>query len=323
MLITTRMSKLALFPICNHELWDHYLKQRNSFWTPEEIDLSRDRADWHNLTENEQHFIKHILAFFAVSDGLVNQNLTENFTKEFNDLEVQINYRFQAMIEDVHNHMYSLLIETLIDDEDEKRVLFDGIQHYPTIRTKGEWMKKHMNADIPLVNRLIAFAIVEGVFFSGSFCSIYWLKSRNIMPGLTSSNEFIARDEGMHTDFACLVLRTIFGDDANKPSQEQVVEMFVEAVNIETAFINDALPCKLIGMNSDMMTQYIQHVADRLLEDLGYVPHYNSANPFSFMNFLNLSSKTNFFEKRSTEYSKPTNKQSAIDYRDFNNDDDF
>jgi ribonucleoside-diphosphate reductase beta chain len=298
--------RLALFPIRHPAIWEHYKKQRQCFWIPQEIDISTDVADWKTMSQEEQHFVKTILAFFAVSDGLVNFNLEENFIQEFSNREVLINYDFQKMMENIHNEMYSLFIETFIPLQ-ERDQMIGAVEHFPTIRAKEQWMKQHMNRSTPIVMRLIAFAVVEGVFFSGSFCAIYWLKHRGLMSGLCKANEFIARDEGLHTDFACLLVSYF-----ERPPSREVYLLFKEAVEIETQFITEALPCPLIGMNSTAMVQYIQYVADQLLVDLGYKPLYNTTNPFSFMNLLSLTTKTDFFASRPTEYTKIQNSQ--IDY---------
>ena len=301
LLLDEKEDRLAIFPIKYDKLWEMYKLQRNAIWTPEEVDLSKDVIDWNNkLTEDERYFIEHILAFFSQSDGLVNMNLGLRFTKEVQIPEAKFVYRFQQMMEDIHNEMYSLMIDNLIKDDEKKDRLFRAIETIPCIKAKGDWCMKWIQSEDSFGKRLIAFAIVEGIYFSGAFCSIYWLKQRNLMTGLCVANEFIARDEGMHCQFACMLYEMI----KNKVSQEIVHGMFREAIEIEKEFIIDSLPCKLIGMNSDLMVQYIEFVGDRLLVQLGYNKIYKSSNPFPFMDAISLSNKTNFFEHRTTQYQK-------------------
>jgi len=270
------------------------------FWRAEEIDLSKDIKHWVTLNQNEQHFIKHILAFFAASDGIVLENLGQRFMNEVQLAEARAAYGFQIMMENVHSETYSLLIDTLVKEEREKTKLFEAINNFPCIKKKADWSIKWINDKrSSFATRLIAFACVEGIFFSGSFCSIYWLKKRGLMPGLTFSNELISRDEGMHTDFAVL----LFSKLEKKPKRAKILEIFKDAVEIEKEFICEALPCKLIGMNSKLMSQYIEFVADRLLVQLGYNKHYKTSNPFDFMEMISLEGKTNFFEKRVGDYS--------------------
>jgi len=293
--------RFTLFPIKHRDIWDSYKKQQASFWTAEELDLSKDRNDWDNkLNEDERYFIKHILAFFAGSDGIVNLNILERFTTDVKVLEAQVVYAYQAYIENVHSETYSLLIDTYIENTDEKNRLFNAIEKIPCITKKAEWALKWIKCDELFSKRLIAFAVVEGIFFSGAFCSIYWLKTRGLMPGLTSSNEFIARDEGSHTEFACLLYSKI----VNRLDEEIVHGIVKDAVEIEKEFINDSLPCRLIGMNADQMKTYIEYVADRLLNQLGYSKIYNSTNPFDFMEKIGMEGKSNFFENRPTQYQK-------------------
>jgi ribonucleoside-diphosphate reductase beta chain len=293
--------RLVIFPIKYPDLWQMYKKQRSSFWTPDEIDFSKDIDDWLSLTNDEQYFIQHILAFFAGSDGIVSTNINLNFNNEVKILEANFVYDFQCMMEDIHAETYSIMIDNYIKDVEKKDKLFNGIETIPCIRKKAEWsMKWIKNVNEPFAKRLIAFAIVEGVFFSGSFCAIYWLKQRNLLSGLTISNELISRDEGMHCDFACMLYSMII----DKIDEETVHLMFKEALDIEKEFIVDSLPCKLIGMNSTLMCQYLEFVTDRLLVQLGYNKIYKASNPFSFMDAICLQGKTNFFEHRVSQYQK-------------------
>ena len=276
-----------------------YKKSEQSFWTAEEIDLSSDQKDWDGMKEDERYFIKHVLAFFAASDGIVNENLAVNFMNEVQLPEARCFYGFQIMMENIHSDMYSLLIDTYIKDPIEKTRLLNAIDTVPCVKRKAEWALRWIGNG-SFAERLIAFAAVEGIFFSGSFCSIFWLKKRGLMPGLSTSNEFISRDEGMHCDFACL----LYGMLDEKLPQEQVHAIIRDAVTIEHEFVCDALPVSLIGMNSKLMCQYIEMVADRLLASLGYSKIFNSQNPFDFMEMISLQGKTNFFEKRVSEYKK-------------------
>jgi len=289
------------FPIKHQDIWACYKKQEASFWTAEEIDLSKDRDDWDNkLNKDERFFIKHILAFFAGSDGIVNMNLLERFSMDVKVLEAKIAYSFQAAIENIHSEMYSLLIETYIDEPKEKDVLFNAIKTIPCIKKKADWAMKWIKSDDLFSKRLIAFAIVEGLFFSGAFCAIYWLKTRGLMPGLTASNEFIARDEGEHCSFACLLYSKI----VNRLDEKTIKDIFKDAVDIEKEFIIESLPCRLVGMNAELMSNYIEYVADRLLVQLGYTKIYNTINPFDFMEKIGMEGKTNFFEGKPTQYQK-------------------
>jgi ribonucleoside-diphosphate reductase subunit M2 len=279
-----------------------YKKAEASFWTAEEIDLSKDLHDWNKkLNDDERFFVSHVLAFFAASDGIVNENLIERFSGEVQIPEARCFYGFQIMMENIHSETYSLLIDTYISEPRQRTYLFNAIDNIPCIRKKADWALRWISdKNSTFACRLIAFAAIEGIFFSGSFAAIFWLKKRGLMPGLTFSNELISRDEGMHTDFACL----LFSHLKNKPSKELVLSIITEAVGIEQEFLTDALPCALLGMNSNLMCQYIEFVADRLLLSLGNSKHYNSANPFDFMENISLTGKTNFFEKRVGDYQK-------------------
>lgn len=294
--------RFVLFPIQYHEIWQMYKKAEASFWTAEEIDLGKDMGDWENrLNSDEKFFISHVLAFFAASDGIVNENLVERFSGEVQAPEAKCFYGFQIMMENIHSETYSLLIDTYIKDPKERTYLFNAIETIPCIKKKADWALKWITDDESTFGeRLIAFAAVEGIFFSGSFASIFWLKKRGLMPGLTFSNELISRDEGLHTDFACL----LFSHLENRPSKKIVEDVIVEAVGIEQEFLTDALPCGLLGMNAKLMRQYIEFVADRLLVALGNPKVYNSTNPFDFMENISLAGKTNFFEKRVSDYQK-------------------
>jgi ribonucleoside-diphosphate reductase beta chain len=293
-------NRFVLFPLQYHDIWEFYKKSQASFWTAEEIDLSSDLADWEKLNAGEQHFVKHVLAFFAASDGIVNENLAENFVSEVQYTEAKFFYGFQIMMENIHSETYSLLIDTYIKDKDEQNHLFNAIDTVPAVQKKAEWALKWISSE-SFVERLIAFAAVEGIFFSGSFCSIFWLKKRGLMPGLSFSNELISRDEGLHTDFAVHLYNHHI---ENKLSKERLIEIIDSALTIEKEFITEALPVSLIGMNSDLMKQYLEYVSDRLLIDLGVGKIYNSENPFDFMKNIAMENKTNFFEKRVGEYSK-------------------
>ncbi|NOQ74114.1 MAG: ribonucleoside-diphosphate reductase [Crocinitomix sp.] len=293
--------RFVLFPIEHNDIWQFYKKAEASFWTAEEIDLSQDLIDWNEkLSDDEQHFIKHILAFFAASDGIVNENLAENFLSEVQYTEAKFFYGFQITIENIHSETYSLLIDTYIRDDKEKKYLFNAVDTIPCVKTKADWALRWIDEGT-YAERLIAFAAVEGIFFSGSFCSIFWLKKRGLMPGLSFSNELISRDEGLHCDFACL----LYNDHLiNQLPKETVTKIITDAVEIEKEFVTDAIPVKLIGMNADLMQQYIEFVADRLLGELGCASVYNSTNPFDFMDMISIQGKTNFFEKRVAEYQK-------------------
>ena len=293
--------RFVLFPIEHHDLWNLYKQQEACFWTAEEIDLSQDTSDWENkLNKDEQHFIKHVLAFFAASDGIVNENLAMNFVNEVQYTEAKMFYGFQIMMENIHSETYSLLIDTYIKDKQEQLHLFHAIDTIPAIMKKAEWAVKWISSE-SFTERLIAFAAVEGIFFSGSFCSIFWLKKRGLMPGLTFSNELISRDEGMHCDYACHLYNNHI---EKKLSDKKIKEIICGALEIEKEFITEALPVRLIGMNSDLMTQYLEFVTDRLLVSLGVAKVYNATNPFDFMENIAIQGKTNFFEKRVAEYQK-------------------
>jgi ribonucleoside-diphosphate reductase beta chain len=299
-LLRENKNRFVLFPIQYNDIWQMYKKAEASFWTAEEIDLGQDVKDWENLNSGEKHFISHVLAFFAASDGIVNENLAANFLHEVQFPEAKCFYGFQIMMENIHSETYSLLIDTYIKDGREKDKLFNALETVPCVGKKGEWALRYIESE-SFAERLIAFAAVEGIFFSGSFCSIFWLKKRGLMPGLTFSNELISRDEGLHCDFACLLYNNYL---QNKLTEEQVHGIIKDAVAIEQEFIIDALPAALIGMNSKLMSQYIEFVADRLLVALGYNKIYNATNPFDFMEMISLQGKTNFFEKRVAEYQK-------------------
>ena len=311
-------SRFTLFPIKYPKLWEAYETQERAFWTAKEIDYSADLPDWETLDDDEKYFIEHILAFFAGSDGIVMENLVTNFCQEVKAPEARAFYSLQSFMEGIHSQVYSLLIDTYVKKPDRKEYLFNAIDNIPCIAKKANWALKWISSDQIFHKRLIAFAVVEGIFFSGSFCAIFWLKSRGKMvKGLGMSNEFIARDEGLHTDFAVLLYHHL----KHRISQQEVEEIFREAVEIETEFICESLPCRLIGMNSDLMVEYIQFVADRLLTQLGYEKIYYVENPFSFMKQNNLDGKTNFFEKRVSEYTSSLT-QSTED-KTFEIDDDF
>ncbi|KAF5668457.1 ribonucleoside-diphosphate reductase subunit M2 [Fusarium heterosporum] len=294
--------RFVLFPIKYHEIWQMYKKAEASFWTAEEIDLSKDLHDWNNrLTADEQFFISHILAFFAASDGIVNENLVERFSGEVQIPEARCFYGFQIMMENIHSETYSLLIDTYIKEPAQRTYLFNAVDTIPCIRKKADWAIKWIqDKDSTFAQRLVAFAAVEGIFFSGAFASIFWLKKRGLMPGLTFSNELISRDEGLHTDFACLLHSHLKG----RASKQMIQDIITDAVTIEQEFLTEALPCALLGMNSNLMKQYIEFVADRLLVALGNEKVYKATNPFDFMENISLGGKTNFFEKRVADYQK-------------------
>ena len=294
-------NRFVIFPIKHHDIWEWYKKMEASFWTAEEIDLSQDLNDWNNkLNNDERYFIKHILAFFAASDGIVNENLAENFVSEVQYAEAKFFYGFQIIMENIHSETYSLLIDTYVKDEAEKNDLFNALEVFPAIKKKADWALQWIESP-SFAERLIAFAAVEGIFFSGAFCSIYWLKKRGLMPGLTFSNELISRDEGVHCDFAVHLHNHHL---VNKVPKERIRSIIVDALNIEREFITESLPVSLIGMNAGLMTQYLEFVADRLLVELGCDREYNTSNPFDFMDMISLQGKTNFFEKKVAEYQK-------------------
>jgi len=311
--------RFVIFPIQHHDLWEWYKKSEASIWTAEEIDLHQDITDWtQKLTDDERYFIKHVLAFFAASDGIVNENLAENFVNEVQYSEAKFFYGFQIMMENIHSETYSLLIDTYVKDEKEKAMLFNAIETFPAIKKKADWALKWIESP-SFAERLIAFAAVEGIFFSGSFCSIFWLKKRGLMPGLTFSNELISRDEGMHCDFAVHLHQHHL---INKVPKDRIKEILVDALNIEREFITESLPASLIGMNSKLMSQYLEFVTDGLLQDLGCEKVYNTSNPFDFMDMISLQGKTNFFEKRVSEYQKAgvLNKEEEENKYDFGSD---
>ena len=292
--------RYVMFPIQDEDIWKMYKKQEDSFWRVEEIDFTKDLNDWDSLTDNERYFIKMVLAFFAASDGIVLENLGMRFMSEVQLSEARAFYGFQIMMENIHSITYSTMIDTYIKDKEEKGQLFKALDTYPCIQKKGDWARKWIHdKDSTFAKRLVAFACVEGIFFSGAFCAIYWLKKRGLMPGLTFSNELISRDEALHTEFAILLYSKLM----NKMSEENIHTIVKEAVEIEKEFICDALPCRLIGMNSGLMSEYIEFIADRLCLQLGYKKIYGTSNPFEFMELISVESKTNFFESRVSEYS--------------------
>lgn len=300
-LLKENKDRFVLFPITDHDIWKMYKQEMACFWTAEEIDLDQDKKDWGKLNEGEQHFLKHVLAFFAASDGIVLENLAVNFTKEVQSAEARCFYGFQIMMENVHAETYSLLIDTYIKDPKEQDYLFHAIDNIPAVKKKADWAMRWLSKKrASFAERLVAFAAVEGIFFSGSFCAIFWLKKRGLMPGLTFSNELISRDEGLHTEFAALLHSKL-----RNPVREQTIHKIVcEAVEIEKEFITEAIPVDLLGMNSKMMTEYIEFVADRLMVMLGAAKVYGTKNPFPWMELISLQGKTNFFEKRVGEYQK-------------------
>lgn len=305
-LLTPDDNRFVMFPIADDNIWKMYKKQVDCFWRAEEVDLSKDNAHWDSLTSDEKHFISMILAFFAASDGIVLENLGMRFMSEVQLSEARAFYGFQIAMENIHSEMYSLLIDTYIKDREEKDKLFHALDNFECIKKKGDWAQKWINDKrSSFATRLIAFACVEGIFFSGAFCSIYWLKKRGLMPGLTFSNELISRDEALHTEFAILLYNKL----AKKVAKAKVIEIIKEAVEIEKEFICQSLPCRLIGMNSELMTQYIEFVADRLAVQLGVSEIYGRKNPFDFMEMISLEGKTNFFEKRVGEYALATKDQ--------------
>ena len=299
-LLTEDENRFVMFPIQDESIWKMYKKQVDCFWRAEEIDLSKDLSSWKSLTDDEQYFIKMIIAFFAASDGIVSENLALRFMGDVQLSEARAFYGFQIAMENIHSETYSLLIETYINNNDEKHKLFNAVQNFPCIRKKADWAIKWIqDKDASFATRLVAFACVEGIFFSGAFCSIFWLKKRGLMPGLSFSNELISRDEALHCEFAVL----LYSKMINKLTKEKIYEIIKEAVEIEKEFICEALPCRLIGMNSELMSQYIEFVADRLLLQLGYDKIYNTNNPFPWMESISLNGKTNFFEKKVADYA--------------------
>jgi len=321
-LLTENPRRFVLFPIKYDKIWEMYKKAEASFWTAEEIDLGLDFKDWQDLDANSKHFIKYVLAFFAASDGIVLENLASRFMNEIQIPEARCFYGFQMAMENIHSETYSLLIDTYIQDKAEKTKLFNAIETIPVIKLKADWALKYISSNTSFAERLVAFAAVEGIFFSGSFCAIFWLKKRGKMPGLTFSNELISRDEGLHCDFACLLYSML----NEKLSQQKIETIFKEAVEIEKGFVCDSLPVKLIGMNDQLMSHYIEFVADRLIDALGYDKIWNTPNPFEWMEVISLQGKTNFFEKRVAEYQKAgvmSSKDSSTDNFSFNLDCEF
>ena len=313
-------NRFVIFPIQYNDIWEYYKMHQAAFWTAEEIDLASDLVDWNTkLNDNERHFIKHVLAFFAASDGIVNENLAINFLNEVQYPEARCFYGFQVMMENIHSETYSLLIDTYIKDPVEKDKLLHAVDTVPCVGEKAAWALRWIGNG-SFAERLIAFAAVEGIFFSGSFCSIFWLKKRGLMPGLTFSNELISRDEGLHCDFACMLYSQHIKRQLPK---EQVTQIITDAVQIEKKFVVDAIPVKLIGMNADLMCQYIEFVADRLLVALGCSKFYNASNPFDFMEMISLQGKTNFFEKRVGEYQKAGVMNKSEAQKEFKLDEDF
>ena len=300
-ILVEKENKYVLFPIDYPDIFSMYKRALASFWTVEEVDLSKDLNDWEQLNQDERHFIENVLAFFAGSDGIVTENLAQRFMNDIQIQEAKCFYGFQIAIENIHSEMYSLLIDTYIKDNNHKEKLFNAINTIPCVAEKADWAIEYItNEKATFQERVVAFAAVEGIFFSGSFAAIFWLKERGLLPGLTFSNELISRDEGLHTEFACL----IYSHLDEKLPESRVAEIITNAVTIEQKFITDSIPCRMIGMNADLMKQYIEFVADRLLLQLGCQKHYESANPFQFMEMISMEGKTNFFEKRVAEYSK-------------------
>lgn len=316
-LLKENKDRFVILPINYPEIWAHYKRHEASFWTAEEIDLSSDQKDWDGLNDGERHFISHILAFFAASDGIVNENLAVNFMSEVQLPEARCFYGFQIMMENIHSETYALLIDTYIKNPEEKHKLFHAIDTVPAVKKKAEWALRWIENG-NFAERLVAFAAVEGIFFSGSFCSIFWMKKRGLMPGLTFSNELISRDEGLHCEFACLLYSML----QNKLTEKEVQSIITDAVKIEKEFITEALPVDLIGMNAVLMKQYIEFIADRWLSELGCSKIYNATNPFDFMEMISLQGKTNFFEKRVGDYQK-AGVMSTSDSQLFSTEEDF
>jgi len=313
-LLTPDDSRYVMFPIKDNDIWKMYKKSVDSFWVPQECDLSRDLGDWEKLSKDEKHFISMVLAFFASSDGIVLENLAIRFMGDVQLAEARAFYGFQIAIENIHSEMYSLLIDTYIKDKQDRDKLFNALDHFPCIQKKADWARKWINDNrSSFAARLVAFAVVEGIFFSSSFASIYWIKKRGLMPGLTFSNELISRDEALHTEFAILLYTKL----QKKLSKKRIHDIVSEAVEIEKEFILEAIPCRMIGMNSKLMSQYIEFVADRLCVQLGYDKIYNSANPFDFMELISVETKVNFFERTNSEYSL-ANKKVDANVFDFN-----
>jgi ribonucleoside-diphosphate reductase beta chain len=319
-LLVESKNRFVIFPIRYNDIWKMYKLAEGSFWTAEEIDLAKDLDDWNKLNDNEQTFLKNILAFFAASDGIVNENLSSRFMNEVVIPEARCFYGFQIAIENIHSETYSLLIDTYIKDQEEKERLFDANNSIPCVKRKADWAFKWITSkNDSFAHRLVAFAAVEGIFFSGAFCAIFWLKERGLMPGLTFSNELISRDEGLHTEFAILLYSML----KNKLTKEEIHCLIKDAVNIEIEFITESIPCQMLGMNASLMTQYIKFVADRLVAQLGYEKIYNASNPFDFMDRIGLQLKSNFFESRVAEYSKANVGNDSKDNFKFTLDEDF
>jgi ribonucleotide reductase beta subunit family protein with ferritin-like domain len=318
-LLNTENNRLTVYPIKFDKIWEMYKLQQAAFWTAEEIDFSNDYTDFEKLSENEKHFIKMVLAFFAASDTIVNINLGERFIREVQIRESIVTYTYQMMMESIHSEVYSLMIDNIVRNQEEKNKLLNAIIEYPCISKKAQWAQKWIESNAPFAQRLIAFAIVEGIFFSGSFCAIFWMKKKNLMPGLCDSNELISRDEGMHTDFAVLLYSMI----TCKIDQNIVHQMFIDAVTIENEFICESLPCSLLGMNNELMSDYIKFVADRLLVQLNYNKIWGVSNPFDFMESISMEGKTNFFESRPTQYQKASVLNTSTSEKHFLSIEDF
>jgi len=309
-ILSKENNRFVLFPIKHQDIWNMCKKQLDCFWRAEEIEFSKDLKDWNSLSEDEKHFISMILAFFAASDGIVLENLALRFIDEIQVAEARYFYSNQMFMENIHSETYSLLIDTYIRDSREKQKLFNSLENFNCIKQKAEWAIEYIKSNDSFATRLLAFAVVEGIFFSGAFCSIFWLKKRGLLPGLTFSNELISRDEALHTEFAVLLYKKL----KYKLNAEKVYSIVAEAVHIEKDFITDALPCRLIGMNAELMCQYIEFVSDRLLQQLGYDKIYNTANPFDFMEMISVDGKTNFFEKRVADYALADKEKTAADF---------
>ena len=318
-ILSEEEKRFVIFPIKHDPFWMMYKKAQANFWTAEELDLSKDLNDYNNLSKGEKHFLNSVLAFFAASDGIVNENLVERFCNEVQILEAKFFYGFQIAIENIHSETYSLLIDTYIKDFTLKNRLLNAIETIPSVKKKADWALKWIGDSSDFSKRVIAFACVEGIFFSGAFCSIFWLKKRGLLPGLCHSNELISRDEGLHTEFAVLIHHNL----VNKCPDSDIYDIVKEAVMIEKEFITESLPCKLIGMNNDLMAQYIEYIADRLLLMLGLEKVWNSPNPFDWMEAISIQGKTNFFEKRVGEYSNAANPNANSDDNEFDLDEDF
>jgi ribonucleotide reductase beta subunit family protein with ferritin-like domain len=318
-LLTKSEERFVLFPLRYQQIWDMYKKHMAVFWTAEEIDLGADLTDWAKLTDNERHFLSHVLAFFSTSDGIVNENLAMRFMNDVQVPEARTFYGFQIAMENIHAETYALLIDTYIKEPKEKHRLFHAMTELPCVEKKAQWAMTLIRSNDSFAERLVAFAAIEGIFFSGSFCAIFWMKKRGLMPGLCTSNEFISRDEGLHCEFACL-MHSLLED---KASHARITQIITEAVEIEKEFITVALPVALIGINAKLMTQYIEFVADYWLQKLGAPIHYHSTNPFDWMELISLEGKTNFFEKRVSEYQRPGILSQGTDSHNFTLDAEF